>query len=324
MPNNTRNVFSAQTCQIKNGNIATKEVILKNIRTPLFVLFAYGGGGAFGFWGAALHKRERLKIKYPHAEIRVIRGFQYPSQFKSEWTKLYNELTATTCKYALWEIHYFGHGQHDKLNFRESENIFFNDEENMERLPWHPYQGIFVLHSCRGGAYEDTCDKDQIDEQICLAKAISEQQETRCLGQVTYASYAADLLQFNTDLVNMHVPFPISSPVYETLPEEYVEQFKYRPHRYLNLPATKLRSGALWGYALLTGKTHSKTLELKYKYEKALTKQRIINPIYPIYEEIKKLAANNQILPCRVSNKGELETRIVDVDIFNQNDLEYI
>lgn len=50
MPNNnTRNVFSAQTSQIKNGNIATKEVILKNIRTPLFVLFAYGGGGHLAF-----------------------------------------------------------------------------------------------------------------------------------------------------------------------------------------------------------------------------------------------------------------------------------
>jgi hypothetical protein len=51
MPNNsTRNVFSAQTSQIKNGNIATKEVILKNIRTPLlyYLLTVAVGHLAFG------------------------------------------------------------------------------------------------------------------------------------------------------------------------------------------------------------------------------------------------------------------------------------
>ena len=45
---------------------------------------------------------------------------------------------------------------------------------------------------------------------------------------------------------------------------------------------------------------------------------------YPIYQEIKKLSNKNQILPCRVFNKDQLEARIVEVDVFNQNDLEYI
>ncbi|OCG23742.1 hypothetical protein A9G11_05150 [Gilliamella sp. wkB108] len=45
---------------------------------------------------------------------------------------------------------------------------------------------------------------------------------------------------------------------------------------------------------------------------------------HSIYEEIKKLAPKNQILPCWVFKKGKLEARIVEVDVFNQNDLEYI
>ena len=75
---------------------------------------------------------------------------------------------------------------------------------------------------------------------------------------------------------------------------------------------------------LLTGDTYRRMLENKKEYEKKLSDQGIKNPIYPIYEEIKKLSPKNQILPCRVFNRGVLEERIVEVDVFNQNDLEYI
>ncbi|MCO6524152.1 MAG: hypothetical protein J6562_03915 [Candidatus Schmidhempelia sp.] len=329
MPNNnenikTYNVFSAQTTQIKNGEVAIKNVVLKNMPKPLFVIFTYGGTGASAFLRAAEHKKQRLKIKYPDAEIRIIRGFKDRSQFKTEWTKLYNELTKSTNKYALWQIHYFGHGKHDALNFIDSKYIYFNQNDNMEILPWHPNQGIFVLHSCRGGAYEDTDNVIQIKQQNCLAKTISQQQKTRCLGQVTYANNAADMVKFYDNLTITDMPYPSTPIIYQISPEKYVAQFKYRPQRYINNIALKSVSGVLWGYALRTGKTYTKTLNLKDKYEKALTEQGIINPIYPIYEEIKKLASNNQILPCRVFNKGVLEARIVKADVFNQNDLEYI
>ena len=167
MPNNNENnktckTFSAQTSKLENGEVAIENVVLKNVPKPLFILFAFGGGGAADFLKAANNKQRRLLKKYPDAEIRIIKGFEHPSEFKEEWTKLYNELTQTetACKYALWQIHYFGHGGNDALYLKgEGNNIYFSEEENMEPLPWHPNQGILVLHSCRGGAFEDICDE---------------------------------------------------------------------------------------------------------------------------------------------------------------------
>jgi hypothetical protein len=176
----------------------------------------------------------------------------------------------------------------------------------MDPLPWPPYQGIFVLHSCRSGAYEDTFYKNQIKQQLCLAKTISEQQKTRYLGQVTYANYAANMDQFNDILITAMGQGIVPISKMDTT-EQDAEVFKYRSNRISNSLALASTSYTLWGYALLTGKTHKKTLELKSKYEKALVKQGVINPIYPIYEEIKKLGAKNQILPCRVFNNGKLE-----------------
>ena len=101
---------AAQTTKINNGNVAVKQVIVEKMPQPLFVLFAYGGSGSWEFGLAANYKFLRLKKEYPNAEIRIIREFKYPSEFKAEWTKLYNELTnpETASKYALWQIHYFG------------------------------------------------------------------------------------------------------------------------------------------------------------------------------------------------------------------------
>lgn len=331
MPNDDENtqrckVFTAQTSKLENGEVAIKEVVLKNVPTPLFVLFAYGGHGAKELKKVAINKRLRLRKKYPDAEIRIIEGFLYPNEFKQEWTKLYNELTSpeTSCQYALWQIHYFGHGGHDALYLQgKGNNIHFNDQDNMEVLPWHLNEGIFVLHSCRGGAYEDTYDNDMIKQQICLAKTISEKQKTRCLGQVTYGNFAADIGTFNQDLI-VGIGGIIVAASETTTAEQDAEVFKYRPDRVSNKAILPFASCALWGYALVTGDTLEKTLLRKKDYEEKLLKQGVINPIYPIYEEIKKLAPKKQILPCRVFNNGTLEPRIVEIDVFNQNDLEYI
>ena len=330
MPNKTKinTIYSGLTTIIEKGQVALQEAIIKIPPKPLFVLFAYGGSGALAFKLAAYYKKRRLQKKYPEAEIRVIEGFEYSPQFKAEWTRLYNELTKpeTANKYSLWQIHYFGHGGPEKLNFRgeEGENkINFNENDNMERLPWHPHEGIFVLHSCRGGAYEDTGNKYKIDKQICLARIISKQQKTRCLGQTIYANNAIDAIKIDNYSPDANLYSFAFEP--ETTAEEDAERFKYRPNRLINsffsyYPIDRV----LWGYALLTGDTKKKSLDMKTKYEELMLEEGIKNATYPIYEEIKKLGPKNQILPCRVFNNGVLEERIVEVDVFNQNDLEYI
>ena len=323
----------AKTTKINNGNVAVEEAILKNVSRPLFVLFAYGGkNGRLGFELAAEYKKRRLKKKYPEAEIRIITGFKYPSHFKAEWTKLYNELTnpETAGNYALWQVHFFGHGAYNALNLepeggiKNAKNqIFFNDEDNMERLPWQKEQGIFVLHSCRGGAYEDSFDDIKIKAQICLAKTISTQQETRCLGQTIYANFAIDVIKIDNYLPDADINPFISEP--ETTAEEDAKKFQYRCDRYTNnFYSNTPIDRVLWGYALLTGDTYRKMSDNKEKYEQMQRDLGIENPSYPIYEEIKKLSSKNQILPCRVFNRGKLEERIVEVDVFNQNDMEYI
>ena len=322
----------AKTTKINNGNVAVEEAILKNVSKPLFVLFAYGGkNGRLGFELAADYKKRRLQKKYPEAEIRIITGFKYPSHFKAEWTKLYNELTnpETAGNYALWQVHYFGHGAYNALNLEPEggvdgakSQIFFNDEDNMERLPWQEHEGIFVLHSCRGGAYEDSFDDKKIKAQICLAKTISMKQKTRCLGQTIYANYAIDLFKIRI------IKLPLIDPLIELIITggDEAQKFRYRPYRAINYGYSEYTNidRALWGYALLTGETYSKMSDNKEKYEEMERKLGVENPSYPIYEEIKKLSSKNQILPCRVFNRGKLEERIVEVDVFNQNDMEYI
>ena len=327
---NTENsvIHTATTSKPENGDVAVEPVVFKKKLKPLFVLFAYGGGGKMAFLVAAVYKKRRLKKKYPNAEIRIIEGFMYPDQFKEEWSKLYNELNVpeTDSIYALWQIHYFGHGSHDCLVFQNPDNpnygsgLYFNDDDNMERLPWDTSEGIFVLHSCRGGAYEDSFDIKKIKKKICLANTISTQQKTRCLGQTIYANFAVDIVQ----IISQSLEYPLIES--KITAEDYAKRFRYRPYRALNYAYSEYTyiDRALWGYALFTGDTYRKMSKNKKDYEKKLSKQGIENPIYPIYEEVKKLSSKNQILPCRVFNKGILEKRIVEVDVFNQNDMEYI
>ena len=332
MPNeNTQKckVFTAQTSKLENGEVAVEEIILENVPTPLFVLFAYGGGGAEEFLRAAEFKKQRLEFKYPDAEVRIIKGFEYPLQFKAEWKKLYNELTnsETACKYALWHVHYFGHGDEISLTFRSYSRLYFDSSDNMERLPWHPNEGIFVLHSCRGAAFEDTLNITYIENQICLANTISKQQKTRCLGQVTFGSFNA--LDILTDNNKVAIPLNKRANIFHPKDKweaDIISKAKYRSHYAYNYVKDFLEQPAvLWGYALLTNDTKERTLDIKQKYENNTKIQNSTLPkLYPIYQEIEKLAPKNQILPCRVFNKGDLEERIVEVDVFNQNDLEYI
>lgn len=330
--------YSAQTSKIENGDIKVEKIVLKNVAVPLFILFVYGvdgKDGGFAFLEAAKFKKERLAIKYPEAEIRIIKVFNFSDNFKAEWTKLYNELTQTetACKYSLWEVHYFGHGSPASLTFKNGLDVFFSKHDNMEKLPWHPNQGIFVLHSCQGAAYEHTYDKKIIKNQGCLAKTISEQQNTRCLGQVIYANFnAIDILiaSHPDPFITMESGnYSYGVSLYESIEKQQHiidAGIKNRSEPYSNFIKISLgRPKVLWGYALLTGETGKRLIEDKKLYEEDHDIPNSDVPKkYPIYEEVEKLASKNQILPCRVFNNGKLEERIVELDVFNKNDLEYI
>ena len=328
--NKISTIYSGVTTHLKEG-MAVLEDIIVIAPQCLFVLFAYGGKrGSKDMKLAAEYKKIRLKKIYPGAEVRIIDTFKYPSHFKAEWTKLYLELTEseTADKYILYEIHYFGHGGPEALYLEEeggidgaNSKIYFNDSENMERLPWSPNKGIFVLHSCRGAAFEDTLDDKMIEAQACIAKAISENQKIRCLGQTVGASFNIDGWDFDrNDLDNIGL-VSIARPIKETTARQDAERFKYRNLRILNAVAILVLDiqRVLWGYALLTGDVYNHAESNQKVYKERFKKS------YPMYEEIKILGPKSQIMPCRVFNDGVLEeNRIVKAGYFNNNDLEYI
>lgn len=328
--NKISTIYSGVTTYLKEGMAVLEDIIVIAPRC-LFVLFAYGGkSGSKEMKLAAEYKKIRLKKIYPGAEVRIIDTFKYPSHFKAEWTKLYLELTEseTADKYILYEIHYFGHGGPEALYLEEeggidgaNSKIYFNDSENMERLPWSPNKGIFVLHACRTAAFEDTLDEKKIKAQTCIANTISKNQKTRCLGQTVGANY-------NIDISVLHKYSPedtgfvlIAKLKQTTTARQDAEKFKYRAPRPINYVLNEKFEvdRVLWGYALLTGLVYENAENNQIAYK------RLFNKSYPMYEEIKILGPKSQIMPCRVFNDGVLEeNRIVKAGYFNNNDLEYI
>ena len=69
MPNKTKinTIYSGLTTIIEKGQVALQEAIIKIPPKPLFVLFAFGGGGWLSFELAAYYKKSRLQKKYPEA-----------------------------------------------------------------------------------------------------------------------------------------------------------------------------------------------------------------------------------------------------------------
>ncbi|MFQ1056022.1 hypothetical protein ACFX2V_13440 [Gilliamella apicola] len=333
MSDNTKisTTFSGLTTVIKKGEVAIQQVMIKIPPKPLFVLFAYGGKtGAREMKLAAEYKKRRLEKKYPTAEIRIIHRIKWPSHFKAEWTKLYIELTRpeTANKYSLWQIHFFGHGEPESLCFEPDKGIagaksqiFFDESDKMAPLPWHPREGIFVLHACLTAAFEATLNEKKIKAQTCIANTISKNQKTRCLGQTigaNYNVYFSVLVKYNPDDSYQY-------PIYRrkeitTTARQDAEEFKYRTLRPINYVLNEKSEvdRVLWGYALLKGEayTHAENHQIAYK--------RLFKKSYPMYEEIKILGPKGQIMPCRVFNNGVLENRIVKAGYFNNNDLEYI
>jgi len=330
MPNSK--ISAGETKPVQYGKVLVKDVTISK-KIPLFILFSYSGkSGASSFLAAAKFKKKRLERIYPEAEIevRIIRDFKIIEEFKTKWIDLYNELEADP-KYQLWEVHYFGHGNHECLSLDDKgKNLNFEKEDELPTLPWHPDKGIFVLHSCRGAAYEDSFSQEKLHSQVCLAQRISVLQQTRCLGQVVYANYCALPSQKNI----------IGSDLTDKEHDSFV---KYRPNRVNNsLSITFGADAVLWGYALLTGSTGRKIERNKESYEKAMAgSEKGLYAKYQIYSEVEKLSHLNQIMPCRVFNKGVQEqirvvelsifnkvikkqARVVELGAFNANDLDYI
>ena len=317
--------YRGQTAKINNGNVAVKQVTKAKELKPLFVLFAYGGKGSNDFLAAAKFKEKRLKKTYPNGKVLpIIEGFKYPSHFKKEWSKLYKNLITSgiTKQYSLWQVHYFGHGGPMSLYLEKEGGIkganseIFFEGDIKERLPWHPDKGIFVLHSCRGAAFEDTENKNKINNQICLAKTISEKQLTRCLGQTFYASFCTDRLSV---FANNTEESEEAEKVLKTTAEEDAKRFIFRDKMTKNI-----RPGSdkvLWAYATLNGETYNKMMTNKTNYENVMKKKD-----YPIYHQVKKLAhTNEQIFPCRIFKNGNLvHDGIVARGVINKEDLEYI
>ncbi|WP_392561458.1 hypothetical protein RHO12_09950 [Orbus sturtevantii] len=320
MPDNR--ILRGVTKPIQNGNVSVKDVVFSK-KKPLFILFSFSGEhGASDFLASAKYKQERLKRKYPLAEIRIVEGFKLIDEFKKEWVKLYNELDAESI-YQLWEVHYFGHGNQDCLLLDDKGvNLHFVKNDELPILPWHPNRGIFVLHSCRGAAYEDYFSKDNMESKICLAQRISNLQQTRCLGQVVYANFCALPSKYIFAMMNT----PSINQVILT-EEEKEAEMRYRSEPITNNVAIFMGADkSLWGYALLTGATGKKILKNKQQYENAMASlEKVIYPKYQIYYDVEILSSRNQIMPCRVFNKGVLEQEhIVELDKFNNNDLDFI
>lgn len=317
------NKYKAKSCPIQRNGDAETSQIKASIKKPLFIIFWYSGTGAASFQLAAELKKKRLDEKYPHADVRVIPGFEHRVDFHKRWTELYNELMADTAvKLELWQMHYFGHGTHDSIALRNYIDVTFDErDDEWECLPWHPEQGIFVMHTCRGAAYEDWCYDTKIDEKDCIANRISVQQQTRCLGQVVYGSYAGFTgykVAHDINAISAHNLF--GTTLVEFTPEELIETCKYRTNyvtNYIRLLDSSTKR-VLWGYALLTADSGTKIKALKIKYEEEM------KTTYPIYVGVEKLASANQIFPCRVFNCGKEESRVVELHVFNQNDLDYI
>lgn len=73
MPDKTKisTTTSAQTTVIKKGEVAIQQAIIKIPPKPLFVLFAFGGGGALSFKLAAYYKKDDYKKNIPMLKFEL-------------------------------------------------------------------------------------------------------------------------------------------------------------------------------------------------------------------------------------------------------------
>lgn len=196
----------------QDGQPNTQQQIIKR-KKPLYVVMYYTGKGGAQMQRAANNKAMRLKQadgSHPtNRDYRVIEQFDFllVKDFKTIWTTIYNKTSTPDANYILHEIHIFGHSLPNFLQLRGSAEIIDDAVvKTLEPLNWHPTKGALVLHSCRSGRFEDQDDKKLKLERFCIARSFSTAQQTKVIGQMTYAKFnvitSLDSVKYYSPMIN--------------------------------------------------------------------------------------------------------------------------
>lgn len=162
----------------------------------LYVIIPYIKPSDKSFIKAGQNKQYRLKQQYPKAESWY-REYTNIDDFKKIWTDLYNAVNAEKKKYNLCEVHLFGHSGQDSLYFLDNA-LHYSQVKNLEVLNWHKSKGAFVMHTCRSGRHEDNTNKQEKMKKISIAKEFSIYQDTKVIGQMTYANFTSIIRGFES------------------------------------------------------------------------------------------------------------------------------
>lgn len=276
---------------------------------PLCVILTYVGTGASSMMKAALFKKKRLLEKFPTAQVDIV-AVKYLTEFNSAWENIYNKAAEKTKgglpRYELYEVHFLGHGAPDRLYFLGLDYTV-DMVGKLKALPWHKEYGILVLHACRTGRLKEN-EQGEVDQNAtCIASEFSRLQNTKVIGQMVHATFCINHSNtIETDLKFVRNPEgqTIFQPIYRIF--DYEVGFKYRDYSVGNSVAISLFREddiVLWAYKAGSN----------------------VNRLYGEDKEYERLA-DMQIWPCRLFINGEPQDdqRIVEVDKFNYNDLEYM
>lgn len=300
--------FTIATSQLAKADGKIDVVTVKITRTkPLCVILAYGWHGGKTIMKAANYKKKHLQEKYPTAEINIESVISI-ADFTAAWTKIYNKTVEKTkggiLRYALYEVHFLGHGAPDQL-YLKGQGFPAAMVEKLEVLPWHKEHGILVLHACRTGRLTENEKGEKDPNAKCIAQEFSIYQQTKVIGQMVHATFNTEhthTIQTGMELIYNREGQLVMQPTFRTFTENV--GFKYRDSSLENLIAIDLfreEEVVLWGYKAGSN----------------------VDRLYGKDPEYDKLAAM-QIWPCQLFINGEKQERVVEVDQFNPLDLEYI
>lgn len=134
-------------------------------------------GGSFNMFDTDILKN----VEVQQFQIYKIKDFQ------ETWTKVYK--LANQDNYTLQEVHIFAHGGHNVF-YLKGENFTYDLVANLEVLPFSK-TGALVLHTCRGGRFEDNNKDDygNLTSNQCIARVFSEHLKTKVIGQMTYSLF---------------------------------------------------------------------------------------------------------------------------------------
>ncbi|HCM1915916.1 TPA: hypothetical protein N3A33_001815 [Salmonella enterica subsp. salamae serovar 28:r:e,n,z15] len=308
MPQEQNSTLASTTATTQSNKENVRTVVITRTK-PLCVILTYVGTGASSMMKAALFKKKRLLEKFPTAQVDIEK-IKYLTDFNSAWESIYKKTTEKTkggiLRYDLYEVHFMGHGAPDRLYFLGFDYTV-DMVERLKVLPWDKEYGILVLHACRTGRLKEN-EKGEVDESAtCIASEFSRLQNTKVIGQMVHATFCINHSNtIETDIKFVRTPEgqTIPKPIYRIF--DYEVGFKYRDYSISNIMAISLLREddlVLWAYKAGSN----------------------VKNLYSEDKEYKRLA-DMQIWPCRLFINGEAqeEQRVVEVDKFNSNDLEYM